>query len=187
MYCPRCGQEQVSHELRFCSRCGLLLNLVTELVNNGGTLPQLAELNQNKSWLTLNFGLKIGLSWFLVIDFLLVPLAAITDAPGELVAFLAVVGFIGGLLIALLSFLFLKNETKNNVDGIISQIQTAQNLNLADSQQGRNALPPQQTTTVNEFVPPSAHSWKSLDTDNFARPSSVTEETTKLLEKDFEK
>ena len=26
MYCPRCGQQQISDEMKFCSRCGLLLS-----------------------------------------------------------------------------------------------------------------------------------------------------------------
>ena len=34
MFCPQCGHRQVSDETRFCSRCGLPLNLVTELLAN---------------------------------------------------------------------------------------------------------------------------------------------------------
>lgn len=185
MYCPRCGQEQISHELRFCSKCGLPLNLVTEIVNSGGTLPQLAELYKKKSWLTRSFGMKIGLVWFLVIDLVLVPLAAVTDAPGEAVALLAILGFVTGLLIAVLSLLFLKNEPTNSLPMSFGQNEAAQNLSR--NQQGKNALPPQQSIPVSDFVPPSAISWKSHDTNDLARPSSVTEETTKLLEKDFEK
>ena len=26
MYCPNCGQQQASNEMRFCSRCGLALS-----------------------------------------------------------------------------------------------------------------------------------------------------------------
>ena len=187
MYCPRCSQEQISQELRFCSRCGLPLNLVTEIVNNGGILPQLAELDQSKSWLTRSFGMKIGLVWFLFIDLLLVPLAAIMDAPEEAVALLAILGFIIGLLIAIFSLLFLKNETKNVLNANLNQNTAVQNLHLSGNQQGENALPPQQSIPASEFVQPPANSWKTHDTNDFARPSSVTEETTKLLEKDFEK
>ena len=78
MYCPRCGQEQVSSELRFCSRCGLPLNLVTEVVLNGGTLPQLAELYKPKGFFTRKNGLNSDLSGF-ADDFLVVPLFAIAD------------------------------------------------------------------------------------------------------------
>src|SRR5215216_1228543 len=30
MYCPNCGQQQVSDEMRFCSRCGLALSGLAE-------------------------------------------------------------------------------------------------------------------------------------------------------------
>ncbi len=32
MYCPQCSQEQVSEQVRFCSRCGFQLNVVKELL-----------------------------------------------------------------------------------------------------------------------------------------------------------
>lgn len=34
MFCPQCGHEQGSNEMRFCSRCGLTLGLVTDLLGN---------------------------------------------------------------------------------------------------------------------------------------------------------
>ena len=36
MYCPRCGQKQMAGDLKFCSRCGLPMGLVAELLANGG-------------------------------------------------------------------------------------------------------------------------------------------------------
>ncbi len=39
MFCPRCSQEQVSEETKFCSRCGFSLSLVAEVLTNGGFLP----------------------------------------------------------------------------------------------------------------------------------------------------
>src|SRR4029453_6317519 len=38
MYCPNCGQQQVSGEMRFCSRCGLALTGLAEGLA-GGRLP----------------------------------------------------------------------------------------------------------------------------------------------------
>src|ERR1041384_4014479 len=35
MFCPQCGHQQFSNETRFCSRCGLALGLVTDLLGNG--------------------------------------------------------------------------------------------------------------------------------------------------------
>jgi hypothetical protein len=36
MFCPRCSQEQVSSEQRFCSRCGFPLADVSEALSNEG-------------------------------------------------------------------------------------------------------------------------------------------------------
>ena len=32
MFCPQCGHQQVSDDIRFCSRCGLSLGLMTDLL-----------------------------------------------------------------------------------------------------------------------------------------------------------
>lgn len=34
MFCPQCGHQQVSDNIRFCSRCGLSLGLVTDVLAN---------------------------------------------------------------------------------------------------------------------------------------------------------
>lgn len=182
MHCPRCGQQQVSEEIKFCSRCGFPLGLVSEILAHGGFLPQLADLHKSKKWLTRNTGLKLALLWFIVICFILVPLAAITDAPGGAVAGLSVIGFCGALFLTVLSFLFLPKEAKN----FSSQ---SENLNeYAPSQftgkkTNQNALPPPTSQPVSAYAPPSAGSWKAADTGELV-PHSVTEGTTKLLQKD---
>ena len=181
MHCPRCGQQQVSEETRFCSRCGFPLSLVSEILANGGVLPQLAELQrggENKKWLTRKNALKFSLAWFLLITFLLTPLAAIADAE-EAAASFAVIGFMGGLLMMALSFLFLPKEIRVwQPPG-----NTSEQANYFAPQTNQNALPPPQSQPVHDYVP-AAGSWKAPDTGEFARPGSVTEGTTKLLQKD---
>lgn len=179
MHCPRCGQQQVSEETRFCSRCGFPLGLVSEILANGGVLPQLAELHnrKNKKILTRRNGVKFGLAWFLIITFILTPLAAIADIEEAAAAF-AVIGLMGGLLIMLLSWLFLEAEKK-----VWQPEMTYQQTNFIAPQTNQNALPPQQSYPVQDFVPPTAGSWKAPNTGELVRPS-VTEETTKLLRKD---
>ncbi len=34
MFCPQCGHRQASNDMRFCSRCGLSLGLVTDVLAN---------------------------------------------------------------------------------------------------------------------------------------------------------
>ena len=36
MYCPQCSQQQISDEMRFCSRCGFPLTAVKDLLVTGG-------------------------------------------------------------------------------------------------------------------------------------------------------
>ena len=43
MFCPQCGQQQVTGVIRFCSRCGFPLDGVVQLLNNGGLLPVLRD------------------------------------------------------------------------------------------------------------------------------------------------
>jgi len=184
MHCPRCGQQQVSEDIKFCSRCGFPLGLVSEVLAHGGYLPQLADLNnKNRKWLTRNFGLKISLLWFLLVDFILVPLAAITDAPGEVVAFLAVIGFCGALLMTVLSFLFLQNESKSFAAQNEFPNPAGAPAQYLGGNQNQTALPPPTSQPVSSYAPPTAASWKAPDTGDLV-PRSVTEGTTKLLRKD---
>lgn len=43
MFCPKCSQQQVSEEVRFCSRCGFPLSGVARLVEGGGALVETEE------------------------------------------------------------------------------------------------------------------------------------------------
>jgi len=179
MHCPRCGQQQVSVEIKFCSRCGFPLGLVSELLSNGGFLPQLDNLQKkDKKLLTRNFGLKISLIWFLFVCFILVPLAAVTRAPNEVVPGLAIIGFCGALLMAALSFFFLPKDEKAS-----RQTFESDSPQYLSGKQQQNALPPQTSQPASSFMPPSQGAWKAPETGDFVS-NSVTEGTTKLLQKD---
>lgn len=181
MHCPRCGQQQVSEETKFCSRCGLPLGLVSEILMHGGFLPQLADLQKNKKWLTRKNGLKFSLIWFLFFAFIMTPLSAIGDFE-EGAAFFAVVGMMGAVIMLIFSFLFLSREQKffRNENILQGAHQPAQ---FAGTAQNQNVLPPQMSQPVKTYMPP-AGSWKAPNTGELARPGSVTEGTTKLLKKE---
>ena len=178
MHCPRCGQEQAQGNLKFCSRCGLPLSIVAEVVANGGDLPKLRELAGKKGFFTRSLGLKVALCWFLVLDFLMVPLLAIAGGE-EIVAVAAILGFVGAVLIAVFSALFLKNP--------VAEYQAAQagmrEMNSATV--ANEALPPAQAQPATDYASP-AGSWKAPDTGDLVRPGSVTEGTTRLLKKEEE-
>ena len=186
MFCPRCGQQQASGDLRFCSRCGLPMGVVSEVLANGGTLPQLFELNNKKSLWTKANGAKFSLVWFLFLCVLVTPILGILGGD-EIVGLTAVLGFVGGLFILIFSALFLPGASKFKTNDFyagqenLSPAQFMGNQNLTGNQQ-QNALPPPQTQNAQDYVSPVS-GWKAPDTGELVRPS-VTEGTTKLLKKE---
>src|SRR5919199_883923 len=60
MYCPKCGQQQVSEELRFCSRCGLPLRAVSELIADDGALMKLETGMTNREPTPRQIGIRRG-------------------------------------------------------------------------------------------------------------------------------
>ena len=182
MFCPNCGQQQVSQEIKFCSRCGFPMGLVSEILSHGGFLPQLADLYKSKKIFTKSNGMKFGLIWFLFWTLLMTPLVAIAGGE-EVAAVTAILGFVGGMIIVVLSALFLKNLPINLKSDYLIQNENMMTSNLKGNYSQPNALPPQQTQPAQSYVPPT-NTWKAADTGDLARPGSVTENTTKLLNKD---
>lgn len=177
MHCPRCGQPQVSEETRFCSRCGFPLGLVSEVLANGGFLPQLADLHtKKKKFWTRRTGMKIGLAWFMVLAFLITPVMGILIEEAALV--IGAFGFITGFLTIIFSWMFLESEPK--IAQFDSAYQPANYLSGYETRQ--NALPPQQTQPAQDFVP-AAGAWKAPNTGEMV-PHSVTESTTRLFQRD---
>ena len=60
MFCPQCGHQQVSQDTRFCSRCGLSLDLVTDMLASSGH-----QLQREKREVT-GIGLMMGMVLMLV-------------------------------------------------------------------------------------------------------------------------
>src|SRR2546421_1814613 len=99
MYCPSCGQQQISSETKFCSRCGLPLGLVAEVVGQGGYLPQLANLNSKKPFFSKKNGVLFGSIWFIFLTMFCTAFLGILNAPEELIGIVAITGVFGALLI----------------------------------------------------------------------------------------
>lgn len=178
MHCPRCGQKQVSEQVKFCSRCGFLLELIPDILANGGILPQLAELNKNKKRLTRKNGIKFAVLWTVVM-WCLVPLFGVAGAE-DLAGACAILGFTGGVILMLISFMFLENKPRFNTQSVNFRSDYMPQ-NLSGNAQSQGTLPPQQSVPASSYVPPAPGKWQ---TTNHLTPGSVTEQTTKLLEKD---
>jgi len=178
MHCPSCGQKQIAEETKFCSRCGFSLALVSEILANGGVLPQLIRSKKDKKKrLTRRNGLIFSLFWFMFFGLLLAAIFAIAGVE-ELAAISGAIGTMGGLIFLIASFVLLKPAPENQ-NSALSNLSEADIQNLSGTNQ--TALPAQQSTPVSAYAPPAGN-WR--DTNDLAQPSSVTEQTTKLLERD---
>ncbi|HEX8736531.1 MAG TPA: zinc ribbon domain-containing protein [Pyrinomonadaceae bacterium] len=181
MFCPTCGQRQISEDTSFCSKCGFLLTGVTQLIMNGGALPQVFQPSKGKKDSPRRKGLKQGLFVFLL-AFLVVPLTAIltiatnTREPFA-VAIAAILLTVGGLLRMAYALMFESNEPYG-----MTLEENA--LNAAQNFLGKNksaaALPPQQSIPTSTYVPPTAGNWR--DTNDLNATPNVTENTTKFLD-----
>ena len=156
MYCPNCGQQQVSDEMRFCSRCGLALSGLAEWLA-GGVLVRRSEETLTPSRRRKAMRRSAKLMFFSAVMFPIFLLISIgIDEPGPLFIPLFF-AFISGMWM-LYAKLFMEDATPLNPGAQPSAFGTPT---------ARASLPPQQVRT-NELI----------------QVPSVTEHTTKLLDND---
>ena len=171
MYCPKCGQQQISEEMRFCSRCGLALTGLAEWLV-GGTLPAQAfntttvsspspRRKQMRRAGKLLFLGGVAFPVFLVIG-LMIDEAAPMIFP-VIMLFVAIVWM-------LYARLFLDNTS--TLKTVVTE---------------PSELRP--VSTPSSLPPPSAGPMYGFDgrrirTNELAQPRSVTENTTRLLDEE---
>lgn len=154
------------------------LSLVAEVTRHGGFLPQLAQLDAPKrKFLTRRNGLGFSLIWAIFWLLIMAPFWGIVDVE-ELAGISAVIGIFGGLIMMLSSFIFLKTD---KVPQFMYPNYMQPPRDLGSPHHGYAALPPQQSVPASVYGPPQAGNWRDT---NDLQPASVTESTTKLLEKD---
>ena len=169
MYCPNCGQQQLSGEMRFCSRCGQALSGLAEWLA-GGNLPaqrktevQLPGDSPRRKGIRRAAKLMF-FSGVLFPIFLVISLAV--DEPGPLILPLLV--FFVSLVMMLYARLFSDKTTP-----ALNQAARAAEL---ESLSARSYLPPATS------VPVSNAGRQQVRTNELAQPPSVTEHTTRLLD-----
>lgn len=183
MYCPRCGQEQVSDQLRFCSRCGLMLDGVIQLLGNNGILPQSFVDKKGRNISPRSLGIRHGamlmLSTLLVVPVVSILAINILGHAKILIPLAAMFCFIGGLLRIVYALLFEEDipRVKQPPAAMYAPPVAASQLG-SPARGAAQALPPQQAMPG---MPVS--DWKPrADTAELVRPPSVTENTTRLLD-----
>jgi hypothetical protein len=180
MFCPRCGQQQTTDALRFCSRCGFPIEGAMMLLANGGMLPQYPPAHGETTISPRRKGVKQGVL-LMLIGVLLVPILGVMSgfAPGRLenvfaffAALSAIICFVGGPLRMLFAAIFEEG---------------AQPRHLAmPAYYAQPAIPPP-PARVPALPPPAANpttGWRQRPhTAEILQPPSVTDGTTRTLEK----
>lgn len=180
MHCPSCGQEQVSANTKFCSRCGFQLDLVAELLSNGGFLPQLAQLAGNKTFFNKKNGVMFAVLWFFTFIFILAGISAVLNLD-EIVPIFGILGVFGSLLILIISLVYLpSSKPAFNIARTVNPASMPAGL---FNRQDRPGLPPEQSIPATAYTAPQGN-WRAPDTGELATPGTVTEGTTKLLSRE---
>jgi hypothetical protein len=177
MHCPSCGQHQINNESKFCSRCGLPLGTIAEVVAHGGYLPQLvqlAEMNHKKPFFSKKNGVTFGLIWFIFLTMFCTAMLGILNARDELIGIVAITGVFGAMMIIIGSLVGLPSSKPPTLLANAVPMKPDQ-LNPASA---HSALPPHQTHPV---YAPATGNWRDT---NDLQPASVTESTTRLLDKE---
>ena len=164
--------------MRFCSRCGFSMDGVMHLLAHGGMLPQLPMATGEKTISPRRKGVKQGVL-LMLIGAILVPIFGVMAgfAPGRLenvfaffAALSAIICFVGGPLRMLFAAIFEEGARQQYVPG---------------STYIPPVLPPQ-PARVSALPPPAVNTqaWRRPQTAEIMQPpTSVTDHTTKLLEK----
>lgn len=185
MHCPSCGQQQVSNETKFCSRCGLPLALVSEVVLNGGFLPQLAELNKaSHTHYTRKNGVVFSVFWFIFWVPILTWMFGGVFGAETLAGITALIGVFGALMLFIFSLVYLKGMPKYSYPNEVRTMQYSPGHALP-GQAAAYSLSPQQSVPVSVYTAPSTGRWR--DTNDLEPAGSVTESTTRLLNEDERK
>lgn len=174
MFCPQCGQQQVSGDARFCSRCGFQLVAVSGLLATGGVGPDMAVAAVAAPPSPRRKGAQLGGKLMLSGAFLIPVLAMLSEIIGtpEEFVLLGVIAFVAGLFRLLYALLFEDGPVRRQFQP--QQFYPQQPQHFAPPQ-AVSALPPPQSQPARGYVPPGH------ETADLAYRPSVTEGTTRLL------
>ena len=172
MYCPKCGQQQISEEMRFCSRCGFGLSGLAEWLARGGVpaggMPAKRETEVHPlSPRRKGMRRAAKLMFFSGVLFPIYLAASLAIDEGAPMIFPVMLFFI-----SLVWMLYARLFSDKNAP---VKYQAAQTSNLAPTA-AREALPP----PTNMPIPNIGR--QQVRTNELAQPPSVTENTTRLLD-----
>lgn len=169
MYCPNCGQQQVSEEMRFCSRCGLALSGLAEWLAGGGlpVKPEEAQAPEPLSPRRKGIRRAAKLMFISAVLFPIVLLFCLAIDEGAPMVIPLMLFFV-----ALAMMLYARLFSDKTAPVLNPAAQTA----ALGSNPARSTLPPANTTTM------PGVGRRHVRTNELVQPPSVTEHTTKLLD-----
>lgn len=181
MHCPKCGQSQVSADVRFCSRCGFPLVLVADLLATGGALPIGAQPPSHSGAPPISprrRGVKQGVGLLLIGIFLLPFFGIMHEVIGLPTEFMALGVIVMMLAVLRLIYAAFFEDGAPRTPQFAAPPQAftppfASRLNT----NAQESLPPAQGVPVNDYRQPQIH------TAEIMHPPSVTDHTTRLLDK----
>jgi hypothetical protein len=168
MYCPNCGQQQISGEMRFCSRCGLALSGLAEWMA-GGMLARRADetrvLSPSRRRKAMRRAAKL-----MFFSGVLIPIgmliSAAADNPGPFIPPLLL--FFASVVWMVYARLFIDD--------------TAPMINSGAQSSPFGPMPTRASLTPPTNIPDFGR--QQVRTNELAPAPSVTEHTTKLLDHD---
>lgn len=173
MHCPRCGQRQNSEEIRFCTKCGLEISNVKELL-----MPELSEKNAKKKS-EIRKARKQGMIIMFSSFVLIIAFAALQEyypLPKALALIMFLFMVIGAFRMSMPSWFGKDDLAQDNKD-------------LPEYESKTNKLPGGQVFDKSlpeaEYRPPLDFE-TIFDTKELVSPESVTEHTTRRLKKELQ-
>ncbi len=179
MYCPKCSQQQVADEMRFCSRCGFPLSGVRELVASGGAPVEREAGAQVVEPSPALKGMRKGV-WLMLAGVPLAIVAGLLAALDDVFAILVllpVLCFAAGF-VRLLYGTFFETRTPNIKRTSLQPPAGSMTTGQLDEAARGTELSPSKGTTIEGFTA------QRLKTQEMGPPSSVTESTTRLLDEE---
>ena len=178
MYCPQCSQQQISDEMRFCSRCGFPLGNVMQLVATGGvtSVPEAPKKRERSSTMK---GVRLG-TWIILASLALSLfvgfLAAMEEDFVVLLLPCAVIFLVG--LLRLLYAVFVQDRREQQQKEVETNVVAAILGHAAPNV--RYQLGESTSLPVDSFTRPIK------TTAEVVQPPSVTENTTRFLDDEAE-
>lgn len=179
MFCPHCGQQQAAAEMRYCSRCGFPLGVISEVLAHGGVLATSVQDSQGRGLSARQRGVRQG-AMLMLSAMLIVPLMVFAvlltgiDKLIPLVPLSAIFCVVGGFIRIAYALMFEDAGPQTARPASIPSMPLPASQLSAPAR--GPALPPAQATPVTDWR-------RRQETAEIFQPPSVTENTTKLLER----